>query len=893
METRIELHAKTKYSLDHESTLDIKNLILKCASNGEPGVAIVDTDSVVSFYKARKILKELNLPNFKLIYGVELKAIYNNNLYKVVTLIKNKKGLSSLYRTISPYHTTKKIFLDELTLNRKNYLIGLIYEENNYNPDILKYFDYVEVNKNTPKEIITNLKKQTTVIYSNQINALSDEEILSKQIIYHQLNIKDNRENRIYQNTKEILKEINDKEIVIDNPNKIFNMIEDFELIDDKQLMPKNNDFDIGLEVYINLNKKYGDNIPEKIRKRVDQELKLISDYHYEGYLSLYKKIIDKCKESNEEYVIYDYINYLYIAYILGITHFNPLKLNLNNDIFFCHHPSINIKISNNFYKELNDYIKKELSIKTIKCKSIMNLNNSTLNKTIIDYEEKHHLKLTSKEKTSIKKYLSKYPINNHAITNKELIIPDEYNIFEITPRELLSNGNIYDRFTHVDYKDIKDLFITLELIPNEIVENLNELKTLTRDYIKNNNYKDKNIINTKEFKTYLKEYQNNLILDDLYNDLTNSNLDYVEIFTIINEIRNTKKISKNTKDLLDKNNLKLKQHKNINFINRGILNERIRLVYELLYFKHYYNIEYYYVILKDNLSLFIIDILKKGYNEVINKIKDYNKYNYEYKYLILLKELYQSNINFLIEKRPLLEDYHLELDIENNQITLILNETKEEIDKYKLSNLSLMGTRPINGKMSHLSKTIYTLLNNNTKVTLFSLSANTNYYLEYLLNIITGIDRHILHQYLNPCSCNKHKILSLNHQEYINGLEYLLYHDLDIKDKYELDSMIIDKTNTLLDKIIYTINNSNSQIIFIDNIEYLGNDLENILSKFKEMSKEKNIHFIIYTNLKREYEETSKKDISSFPNNDIYNKYIDYITILDKDNLYIVKELS
>ena len=93
------------------------------------------------------------------------------------------------------------------------------------------------------------------------------------------------------------------------------------------------------------------------------------------------------------------------------------------------------------------------------------------------------------------------------------------------------------------------------------------------------------------------------------------------------------------------------------------------------------------------------------------------------------------------------------------------------------------------------------------------------NYYLEYLLNTITKIDRHILHQYLNPCSCNKHEILSINHQEYINGLEYLLYNDLFIKDKYELDSMIIDKTNTLLDKIIYTINNSNSQIIIIDNI--------------------------------------------------------------------------
>ena len=88
MKNRVELHAKTKYSIDHESTLDIKDLILKCASNGEKGVAIVDNGSVLGFYKAEKILKELNIKDFKLIYGVEVNVFFGKMNYKAVILLK-------------------------------------------------------------------------------------------------------------------------------------------------------------------------------------------------------------------------------------------------------------------------------------------------------------------------------------------------------------------------------------------------------------------------------------------------------------------------------------------------------------------------------------------------------------------------------------------------------------------------------------------------------------------------------------------------------------------------------------------------------------------------------------------------------------------------------------
>ena len=127
--------------------------------------------------------------------------------------------------------------------------------------------------------------------------------------------------------------------------------------------------------------------------------------------------------------------------------------------------------------------------------------------------------------------------------------------------------------------------------------------------------------------------------------------LELVEVFNIINEIRNSKKISNEIKRVLTKNNIVI-SNGNVNFICRGILNERTRLEYELLYFKEYYPLEYYYVLLKDCPFDDIIAIIRNGYEETKNRINDYPKYRYEHKYLKLVTELYESNISFVIEDR-------------------------------------------------------------------------------------------------------------------------------------------------------------------------------------------------------------------------------------------------
>jgi len=83
----------------------------------------------------------------------------------------------------------------------------------------------------------------------------------------------------------------------------------------------------------------------------------------------------------------------------------------------------------------------------------------------------------------------------------------------------------------------------------------------------------------------------------------------------------------------------------------------------------------------------------------------------------------------------------------------------------------------------------------------------------------------------------------------------------------------------------------SESNIVIIDNIETVKGDIEYLLKELNKISKQNNIKFIIFTNLKREYESSKIKDISSFENYKIFNKYVDNIGILDKEEMYLIKE--
>ena len=105
---KIEMHAKTKYSFDKDSTIDIETLLWNAKENGEKGIVFVDKDSIVAFPKIEKIYKKLcaedqSFKKFKIGYGVQLTSMIDNKEYEVIVLIKNKAGLSYFYKIMYIY----------------------------------------------------------------------------------------------------------------------------------------------------------------------------------------------------------------------------------------------------------------------------------------------------------------------------------------------------------------------------------------------------------------------------------------------------------------------------------------------------------------------------------------------------------------------------------------------------------------------------------------------------------------------------------------------------------------------------------------------------------------------------------------------------------------------
>lgn len=211
-------------------------------------------------------------------------------------------------------------------------------------------------------------------------------------------------------------------------------------------------------------------------------------------------------------------------------------------------------------------------------------------------------------------------------------------------------------------------------------------------------------------------------------------------------------------------------------------------------------------------------------------------------------------------------------------------------LDNYKQSGIYVIGTRPLNGKMEYISNLVCKFLKSRKRVSLFGLGANTNYYLEYILAELTKIERKSISKYLNPCLKLNSKSISIDEKKYMNGIKYLMKQNLQIKDYNLIDETILYNFYSYIDKIIYMIIESNSNVVIIDNLEYIKEDSEYVIKKLKQIAEEKNIFIIIFSTLKSTYEETHYDNITSFNNGIILYNYTDKISILNGNKMYCIK---
>ena len=539
---KIEVHCKTKYSSDYDSVIDVEDIIYNAKENNERGIIFIDKNSIYSFPKIedsynKLINQDKSFKNFKVCYGVELTSIIDNKEYQITLVVSKQIGLINLYKIMNNYNNT--IDINYVLNNKEGLLLGLIYNDNTKNLDI---FDYIEVNKEV------NLNRDL-VVYSNQPNSLYEGDNFAREILSVYRNIELSNQ-RIYKDTDDTLKVFNNKNILINNSNRLLNMIDQIDIINDKLYIQDIDNYEEFKTLVINSFNKVYKKPNNEMTDRLYRELSLIKDLNYTYYFYLLMELTAFCKDNNELYLIDGYTNNSLISYVLGITNIEPY--NLPYELFYSNNLSINIRVNPEFYyKKLFRYIMDKYNL--VKCRYGFKINNDNVFRVIKNYEMKTHNHLDLDDKDYISNILTNIPIFNDTYSNSYFVLPNNYLI------PYIKEGTIYD------YHDLLNNFIKIQVLPSDYVNYKKDIKICNNKHVYNLfRTIDDDIIYFEDLKYELKNKpnlwfddlvsilankHNYIIEDDVYNYLKEIKLDDIQIFDILN-------IMKECRNMIPKANL-------------------------------------------------------------------------------------------------------------------------------------------------------------------------------------------------------------------------------------------------------------------------------------------------------------------------------------------------
>ncbi|MBQ7140197.1 MAG: PolC-type DNA polymerase III [Bacilli bacterium] len=337
------------------------------------------------FHKMIKRLSDRNLEKISDIKTiVESDDIHKfGNIYHINLLVKNKEGLRNLFKIVSLANTkylykTPRILRSEINKYREGLLVGSgcvngeIFMQAKSKSDeelanLMEFYDYIEVQpltvydhlvqtgdfsntleleENIKKIIRVGRQKGKIVVATGDVHHLDPKDKIFREVIitqktpgiggFHPLykpNTIKNVPSFHFMTTKEMLDsfyfidiEIR-REIVIENTNKIADMIEEVEIIKDKLYTPKmdNSDSQVKEMVYNRAHEIYGENLPKIIEERIEKELQGIIGGGFDVIYLIAEKLV---KRSNDDgYLVGSRgsVGSSFVATMMGITEVNPL----------------------------------------------------------------------------------------------------------------------------------------------------------------------------------------------------------------------------------------------------------------------------------------------------------------------------------------------------------------------------------------------------------------------------------------------------------------------------------------------------------------------------------------------------------------------------------------
>ncbi|MCX7653553.1 MAG: PolC-type DNA polymerase III [Fervidobacterium sp.] len=321
------------------------------------------------FWKLIELAKKKSITTFerlnKLVENIDP---LTKHPHHVTVLVQNKTGLKNLYKLISKSHTetffvVPQVLKSELEKNREGLLIGTgcsnseifelaLQKDRGALTEAVKFYDYIEI---MPLDTISSeeftlqeAKEAYKLLYEvgkelnipvvmvSNAHFIDPEDIKARQVLLApQSNIQDSQSNYYLRTTEEMIKaalkifedENIAHEVVLHNPKKIVQIIEDLQPLEKRLHPPKIEGADEKLRAmtYEKAYQLYGDPLPELVQNRIEKELNSIIGHGY-AVLYMIAHLIVK-KAGDDGYVVGSRgsVGSSFVAHLVGITEVNPL----------------------------------------------------------------------------------------------------------------------------------------------------------------------------------------------------------------------------------------------------------------------------------------------------------------------------------------------------------------------------------------------------------------------------------------------------------------------------------------------------------------------------------------------------------------------------------------
>lgn len=571
---RIELHAHTKMSA-MDGLTEVHALVKKAAQWGHAAVAITDHGCTQAFPEAYAASKKNGI---KIIYGVEAYLVEQDRKdrsYHIILLARDRQGLKNLYKLVSLsyleyFYFKPRIPRHELQKYRQGLLVGTACQAGELYQTILKgeeadqvektasFYDYLEIQPlqnneflvregtlpdyDSLKDINTRIvelgkKMQIPVVATGDVHFLEPHDRIYRTIIQAGQGYQDaEAESALYfRTTQEMLQEFaylgeaDARAVVIENPAKINEMIDNLQPVPDGFYPPKieSAEQEITDLTWRRACDLYGPELPGLVRKRIEKELDSITRHGFSVLYLIAHKLVKKSNDDGYMVGSRGSVGSSLVAYLTGITEVNPLCPHyLCPECFYsefleespvgcgadlpdrqCPHcsstlhkegfdipfetflgfegdkvPDIDLNFSGEYQSRAHQYVEELFGSENVyRAGTISTIATKTAYGFVKNYSNERQLNLKNSEINRLVQGVAGVRKTTGQHPGGLIVVPKDKDILEFTPLQYpadkKSSGVIT---THFEYHAVGDQLVKLDILGHDDPTVLKELEDLT-----------------------------------------------------------------------------------------------------------------------------------------------------------------------------------------------------------------------------------------------------------------------------------------------------------------------------------------------------------------------------------------------------------------------------